>query len=768
MKIHHLRLENFRRHQETDIEFPDGVLAVLGRNGSGKSTLVEAIGFALFGTGATRTVKDLLRWDRAAPGDPVRVELDCEIAGRAVRIERELRGKNLTGTATLTVDGTVQVPGGAGSHQAVTESIERMLGMGQDAFFTTVVARQRELSRLADLGPADRKRLILDMLGVDALDRAIRTARGRGRDAQVRVETLRESRPDEKALRTTVSAAKAAVAATAKSAAAATKQWTMSRATLAQAVAAHEAKQAARRAHDAAAARRDAALAEVRQLEARVADLDLRIAQASAADTAAARLHPDAEQAPALRAALETVIRAEESQKRRAALQQERARAAAARDGVVVPPDPTVIATQMQQERAAVAETLRAAEREHAVREAQAALESRLTGLGDGDACPLCEQPIVDAGALHLRLQHDARAHGDAAGEQRLGRLQAQERELDAMLRGLEQQAKRRAESEVERVRWQDRIRDLDARLAELPAPAGADNDRGALAARLAAAEAAARERERALALAASRGRLVAERRTHGGALAGLQRSVAAALAEITAAGYDPAAEAAARATWEEATRAERAAERHAERSAAVHEQARREADAATTRLAEAAEHARRLAAAEQDQTLWTGLADGRGHGLLERFKDHLVARIGPAVSAEASRLLARFTDGRYTEVLLDSEYGLYVADGGQRYTLERFSGGETDLVHLALRLAVSRLVLDRAGTDLRFLALDEVFGSLDDERRGHVLAALQGLRGLYSQVLLVTHQDALRDALDAVLLVEEQDGRAVVTMHHG
>jgi DNA repair exonuclease SbcCD ATPase subunit len=60
------------------------------------------------------------------------------------------------------------------------------------------------------------------------------------------------------------------------------------------------------------------------------------------------------------------------------------------------------------------------------------------------------------------------------------------------------------------------------------------------------------------------------------------------------------------------------------------------------------------------------------------------------------------------------------------------------------------------------------VFGSLDDERRGHVLAALQGLRGLYSQVLLVTHQDALRDALDAVLLVEEQDGRAVVTMHHG
>jgi exonuclease SbcC len=768
MKIHHLRLENFRRHHETDIEFPDGVLAVLGRNGSGKSTLVEAIGFALFGTAATRTVKDLLRWDRAAPADPVRVELDCEIAGRAVRIERELRGKNLTGTATLTVDGTVQVPGGAGSHQAVTESIERMLGMGQDAFFTTVVARQRELSRLADLGPADRKRLILEMLGVDALDRAIRTARGRGRDAQVRVETLRESRPDEKALRTTVTAAKAAVAATAKSAAAATKQWTMSRATLAQAVAAHEAKQAARRAHDAAAARRDAALAEVRQLEARVADLDLRIAQASAADTAAARLHPDAEQAPALRAALETVIRAEESQKRRAALQQERARAAAARDGVVVPPDPTVIATQMQQERAAVAETLRAAEREHAVREAQAALESRLTGLGDGDACPLCEQPIVDAGALHLRLQHDARAHGDAAGEQRLGRLQAQERELDAMLRGLEQQAKRRAESEVERVRWQDRIRDLDARLAELPAPAGADNDRGALAARLAAAEAAARERERALALAASRGRLVAERRTHGGALAGLQRSVAAALAEITAAGYDPAAEAAARATWEEATRAERAAERHAERSAAVHEQARREADAATTRLAEAAEHARRLAAAEQDQTLWTGLADGRGHGLLERFKDHLVARIGPAVSAEASRLLARFTDGRYTEVLLDSEYGLYVADGGQRYTLERFSGGETDLVHLALRLAVSRLVLDRAGTDLRFLALDEVFGSLDDERRGHVLAALQGLRGLYSQVLLVTHQDALRDALDAVLLVEEQDGRAVVTMHHG
>lgn len=769
MKVRTLRMENFRRHHDTTLEFPDGAIALLGRNGSGKSTILEAIGFALFGTTATRTVKELLRWDRAPPGDPVRVELDCELAGQAVHIERELRGKNLTGTASLTVDGTVQVAGGAGSHQAVTESIERLLGMGQDAFFTTVVARQRELSRLADLGPADRKRLILDMLGVDALDRAIRTARGRARDAKVRVDTLREARPDEKALRVALGEAKSKAKAAAGEATEARGAWQKAHDALAAATKANDAQQTARRAHDAAAAARVAVDAEARQLDARLADVAARLAKAASAATDAERLAPEADRAESLRADLDAIDRATEAAAQRAQLVEERARAVQARDAVAVPAESTQIRVQTEQERAAVAARLREAEREHAVLEAtQASLASRLDRLGDGDACPLCEQPLVDAGALHLRLRHDAGAQAEAATAraEEVQRLRAQQKELDDMLADLRAQQERRTEAVAQRTRWTDRVQDLDARLAALPDAVAPD--RGAAAAKLGAAQAAAKARERLLALAETRPALQDERVRLRKTSDGLAKRRQAAADDLLRIAFDADAARGAEQAWKDATAAERAADRAAEQARARHEQTQRDVANAAARIEEAAAAARLLAAAEKEHASWTGLADGRGHGLLERFKDHLVARIGPAVSAEASRLLARFTDGRYTEVLLDAEYRLYVSDGGERYTLERFSGGEVDLVHLALRLAVSRLVLDRAGSDLRFLALDEVFGSLDDERRGHVLAALRGLRGLYSQVLLVTHQDALRDALDAVLLVEERDGRAVVTQHTG
>ena len=81
----------------------------------------------------------------------------------------------------------------------------------------------------------------------------------------------------------------------------------------------------------------------------------------------------------------------------------------------------------------------------------------------------------------------------------------------------------------------------------------------------------------------------------------------------------------------------------------------------------------------------------------------------------------------------------------------------------------MGRLLAQRSGApELRFLALDEVFGSLDADRRDAVLGALHGLTGIYAQVLLITHQESMRDALDAVLEVVEDDGQARVVSHHG
>src|ERR1041385_3305871 len=187
----------------------------------------------------------------------------------------------------------------------------------------------------------------------------------------------------------------------------------------------------------------------------------------------------------------------------------------------------------------------------------------------------------------------------------------------------------------------------------------------------------------------------------------------------------------------------------------------------AVQRKGEAEDQRQALQGLEGALREWSALTDGLA-GLLERFRDHVVDRIGPAIQVEASRLLGLFTGGRYTELLLDSAYDVYVTDNGVRHGLDRFSGGEQDLVHLALRLAVSRLLAERSGHELRFLALDEVFGALDRERRDLVVQALHGLSGLYAQVLVVSHQEVLTEALDQALAVELVDGESRVTLRNG
>ena len=47
MKLHRLRLVNFRQHADTVLEFDRGLTGIIGPNGAGKTTLLEAIAWAI-------------------------------------------------------------------------------------------------------------------------------------------------------------------------------------------------------------------------------------------------------------------------------------------------------------------------------------------------------------------------------------------------------------------------------------------------------------------------------------------------------------------------------------------------------------------------------------------------------------------------------------------------------------------------------------------------------------------------------------------------
>jgi exonuclease SbcC len=93
-------------------------------------------------------------------------------------------------------------------------------------------------------------------------------------------------------------------------------------------------------------------------------------------------------------------------------------------------------------------------------------------------------------------------------------------------------------------------------------------------------------------------------------------------------------------------------------------------------------------------------------------------------------------------------------------------SGGEEDVTNLAFRLAISQMIAERAGQPLSLLMLDEIFGSLDDFRRAAVIDLLRGLADRFSQVILVTHIESVRDGFDRVVRVGFDVASGVATVH--
>ena len=71
------------------------MVGYIGPNGAGKSTVLEAIAWALYGNSATRGTRDSIRFARAAPRSPVRVELEFELAGHRYRLIRGLTNAEL-------------------------------------------------------------------------------------------------------------------------------------------------------------------------------------------------------------------------------------------------------------------------------------------------------------------------------------------------------------------------------------------------------------------------------------------------------------------------------------------------------------------------------------------------------------------------------------------------------------------------------------------------------------------------------------------------
>jgi DNA repair exonuclease SbcCD ATPase subunit len=183
-----LSLRNYRLYRSVDLEFPDGLIGIYGANGSGKTTLIEGLRFGLYGD--ARTDKWELR--SAGVGEDVRVELVFEHEGNTYDVRRRLKGRNLTPEVEVYLNGQLA----AQSVREANAYLARVLGMDQRAFLASVCAQQKELTAFATMVPGDRRRLVLDLLGVSPVERALARVREQARDARTAAGGARAGLPD--------------------------------------------------------------------------------------------------------------------------------------------------------------------------------------------------------------------------------------------------------------------------------------------------------------------------------------------------------------------------------------------------------------------------------------------------------------------------------------------------------------------------------------------------------------------------------------------
>jgi exonuclease SbcC len=794
MQIHRLRLRNFRQHEDTDLALGPGLTGIVGPNGTGKTTLLEAIAWAIYGMPAARGSRDTIRRRDAPPRAQVEVELEFSLGAHHYRV---VRGLN---QAALYQDGGAAPV--ANSLAAVTERIGRLLGMARDEFFNTYFTSQKQLAVMAAMGPTDRAQFLSRVLGYER----IRTAQDRLKESRsalrARVDTLRSGLADPGELEQAEAEAKARLETAGKAERSASEAFEAAAARLAEVRPLWERLQQLR--EQALARESDLRVAdhEVAAAADRVERLERQAAEIATAQRRLDELWTQLEPLPGLQDAAQQLARQAEGfaarQRVQAQLAEVRRTAGTTAARRQKLPAAEVLAqarTHLEETEAALSTAAAEAESQRTawVRDAQDAASKRATLLDqfkdlreqrdrvvhagpDGD-CPTCARPLGAEYGKVLELldrQLEEVVSNGNFYRQRMDQLKPEPPELIAADSGREalEQALQNASAEVARLAAQvqesaalaieearlgERVTGLEGELAGLPSEHD-ERRYQEVQRRVKALEPLMVEAARFRAMAEQGAGVATElaEARQGREAAGLRAE--GLRAQVAALAYDERAFREARDAEQLADRARREAE-----LALVHARAERKAaieatDAVARRRAErtAREEEARLAATELklDQELDRALSN---------LRTELNAGLRPDLSALASSFLSDLTRGRYTELDLDQDYQVRLLDDADARVV--ISGGEEDVANLALRLAISQMIAARAGQPLSLLLLDEVFGSLDEERRIAVVDLLRSLADRFPQVILVTHIDLGAESFDRLIRVSYDLGKGAAVI---
>lgn len=152
-----------------------------------------------------------------------------------------------------------------------------------------------------------------------------------------------------------------------------------------------------------------------------------------------------------------------------------------------------------------------------------------------------------------------------------------------------------------------------------------------------------------------------------------------------------------------------------------------------------------------------------------------MIENVLPQLEAETNHLLARLTGNQLHVQFVTQKAGkttrktqkkqppkmidtldILIADAQGTRPYETYSGGEAFRINFAIRLALAKLLAQRAGAALQMLIIDEGFGTQDAAGCERLIAAINAIAPDFACILTVTHMPQFKAAFQHRIEVQK------------
>jgi exonuclease SbcC len=805
MIVKYLELENYRRFEKVQLELPQGIIGIIGLNGCGKSTLVEAIAWALYGNEPpiTRTKKGEVKRAGAAKKDPCRVVLEFVLSGDNYRLVREIRGGATQSiSAELQINNRTEATGA----KPVTELLENRLGMDYKSFFASVFARQKELNALSSETPNVRKKLVLRMLNIEFLEKVKATV-GKDKRYSIKfIEGLKAGITDpegkdyevqwlaeQKDLTTAQTSLKKVLKALEKDRntrkkelAGITKEFEVYEkkySSYKKQKAELEKLEKELTKHNAELDGYKRELAKLKKEEAELSKLEVDEKKYRNAETehgkleGAAELHNQHE-------SLKKQIKAGDEKVAKLKTQHDNFSRQLEFFAELDAELSQLELARAKLEAAMVDVNDKISRQAQTITQLSGTIKEKtdhknnIKNMGPDSTCPTCERPLdehLDFLLGKIDGELDDKSKELRSLEDSLKDLKSNKKDLDKEKIELKKKDKQLSDSKLKREEVTAKLGGFASDIKEL------ESELKALNKELKGLPDDIFDQKR---FSDVKKQLIKFKDTHERYIAlkgsvseitGVEKSIMLSGTkvqeaegrlqklgkELKALGFDEDEYQRSSEKRLEASTYFQEAEKELSMKTGELEHSREKLEGLEKRLSELGRKKEEIAGEEEKVAYLSTL-----EVIMDKFKTNLISRIRPLLSQYGSEFLIKLTDGKYSELELNEDYEILIFDDGEKYELKRFSGGEEDIANLCIRLAISRVIAESAGTTgVNMIILDEIFGSQDIYRKRNIVSLLNELTNQYQQIFLITHVEEMKERMGYVIDVSAEGEDDVSTV---